>query len=237
MENKVLPAVISAYCTLMLSSAFLSVGDGMLLASAAAGFSAVETKVREQLSGLDNSGFAGARDWRPAPVQAAQGTAAVAPISVPTIITTLRKNGRDTVLQEHVARAFGLPLRPGEGDIPAKGEAYGTTEIRRKIFVPSDEVRNFALLVLANDAEAVYFLTSPSGRLEKAMSNSAKDPTLRPVSGPLVEQRFSELLDYWQETLGATPVAALGPITVAQNRRDNIAGRPFVIQAPDPPGH
>jgi hypothetical protein len=201
MEIKIHRVLTSAYCTLMLSSAFLTVGDGMLLASAAAGFAAVESKVSQTLSGLDGAGFAGARDWRPSAVQTVQGTARVSPVRASEIIPLLRRTGEPSALEAELVGLLGLRLKPGETDIAVKGRARGSSEQLRLIAAPVDLDREYFIITYENNTanEGYYFLADSTGRLERALVNDRQG--IRVVSGSAVDLKYQTELAGWQQAL------------------------------------
>lgn len=217
MENKIHRAVVSAYCTLMLSSAFLTVADGMLFAGSVNGAQNADAAIRNIAAGVGTTGFEGAGSIPRTNIPIAQGAPVVTDNSglpsVPALIAVLRQTGRKALLDDELARELGLPLNPGEAKVEMIARGIRNGDTVRKIFVPADGIRECLTFIVHEKGGQKLYLMGADGKLKKAIVNTT-DGALNPYAGPQADHEFLVELFFWHQRLVESPVAlAKNPAT------------------------
>jgi hypothetical protein len=205
MGNKIHRVLMSMYCTLMLSSAFLSAGDGYFMAGAVGGLQSIEASVKQKLFGLNDAGFQSDSNELPATVQHANGARVhlKASSNLRPIIAVLKTIPEGGTVKEDLARLLGMEVKPGEAKITMRQKGLSNGKTTRVVQIPADG-RDCVMFILQRQDEVLIYVSASSGGLKAAGRNIPSRRVFEPISVTDAEAGFAEEISFWEAKLGVT---------------------------------
>ena len=201
MGNKIHRVLMSVYCTLMLSSAFLGAGDGYFMAGAVGGLQALEASVQEKLSALDGAGFQNVPNILAQSVQHANGARVSPSASLQPIVAALKALPEGGTVTEQLANDLGLYLKPGESKILMRQRGLKNGGVTRVAQIPADD-RAWVMFVVIKEDEMLFFVSAFKGDLIKAARSvpSRREFKMLPLSE--AEAPYADQIAFWERKLG-----------------------------------
>lgn len=209
-NNRFFSLSLSLYCTLMLTSSYMSAGQTFSSASFGGAAAALESKIQELNTAGWSEAAAPALSEAPANVagQAIQTEPAATTVEPLAIAAALaQKSTTTTTMPKTLCQHFGLT--DGTVSLSYYTLKGNTGDYAKRFHVTKEPDAKDIIIVVRIGTEHTFYLTSPDGVLRAALYWKKESP-VQDIAITVAQAGFDKEKAYWIERVGSGSAGNLG---------------------------